>query len=106
MRKLDNTKMGGALKKRPDGSPFVVRVHVETEYLDGMRAIAGYVIDVRGQVLVVVFFINHERARYAAYAQDALLEWIRAGATDRFGCCSAPRQEKHHVPPNAPAHIV
>ena len=25
---------------------------------------------------------------------------------DRFGCCSAPRQEKHHVPPNAPAHIV
>ncbi len=71
----------GTLMKKHDESPVAGHAHIKTGYLADVRAIAGYVVDLRGRTLAVVFFINHGRARYAANAQVVLLEWIRAEAT-------------------------
>ncbi len=65
----------GTMRKRLDASPVAGQAHVKTGYLDGVRAIAGYVNDVDGRTLAVVFFINHDRAGNAGRALDALLEW-------------------------------
>ncbi len=69
----------GTMRKRLNGSPVAGQAHVKTGYLDGVRAIAGYVTDTRGRMLVVVFLVNHPGARNARAAQDALLEWIQDG---------------------------
>ena len=71
----------GTMKKRLDESPVAGQAHVKTGYLEGVRAIAGYVNNGQGQTLSVVFFVNHERSRYAGRALDALLEWVY-GASD------------------------
>jgi D-alanyl-D-alanine carboxypeptidase/D-alanyl-D-alanine-endopeptidase (penicillin-binding protein 4) len=65
----------GTMKRRLDESPVAGQAHIKTGYLDGVRAIAGYVNDSQGQTLSVVFMVNHERARHAAAALDALVEW-------------------------------
>ncbi len=65
----------GTMKKRLDESAVAGQAHVKTGYLEGVRAIAGYVNNAQGQTLSVVFFVNHERSRYAGRALDALLEW-------------------------------
>jgi D-alanyl-D-alanine carboxypeptidase/D-alanyl-D-alanine-endopeptidase (penicillin-binding protein 4) len=69
------------MKKRLDESPVAGQAHVKTGYLEGVRAIAGYVKNVRGQTLSVVFFVNHDRSRYVGRALDTLLEWAH-GATN------------------------
>jgi D-alanyl-D-alanine carboxypeptidase/D-alanyl-D-alanine-endopeptidase (penicillin-binding protein 4) len=71
----------GTMKKRLDESPVAGQAHVKTGYLEGVRAIAGYVKNVRGQTLSVVFFVNHDRSRYVGRALDTLLEWAH-GATN------------------------
>ena len=75
----------GTMKKRLIVSPVAGRAHVKTGYIDGVRALAGYVLDVQGRMLVVVLIINHAGARDAQPVQDALLEWVYAGQTI---CCS------------------
>ena len=76
----------GTMRRRLGNSPVAGQAHVKTGYLDGVRAISGYVMDTRGRMLVVVFLINHPGARNAQVAQDALLEWVQDGyPTD---CCS------------------
>ena len=44
--------------------------------LEGVRAIAGYVLDKNGRRWIVVFFVNHANAGGAQAAQDALLQWV------------------------------
>ncbi len=65
----------GTMRKRLDASPVAGQAHIKTGYLEGVRAIAGYVNDVDGRMLAVVFFINHDRANNAGRALDAFLEW-------------------------------
>ncbi|UCH48312.1 MAG: D-alanyl-D-alanine carboxypeptidase/D-alanyl-D-alanine-endopeptidase [Betaproteobacteria bacterium] len=72
----------GTMKKRLDESPVAGRAHVKTGYLEGVRSIAGYVNNARGQTLSVVFFVNHDRSRYAGPALDALLEWAHGAANE------------------------
>ncbi len=69
----------GTMRKRLNNSPVAGQAHVKTGYLDGVRAISGYVMDTPGRMLAVVFLINHPGARNAQSAQDALLEWVREG---------------------------
>lgn len=69
----------GTMRKRLNNSPVASQAHVKTGYLGGVRANAGYVLDARGRMLVVVFLVNHPDARNAQAAQDALLEWVREG---------------------------
>ncbi len=54
--------------------------HLKTGLLDGVRAIAGYVLAASGRRYVVVAIVNDERAGGSQAAFDALLEWVhRAG---------------------------
>lgn len=76
----------GTMRRRLSHSPVAGQAHVKTGYLDGVRAISGYVMDTHGRMLVVVFLINHPGARYAQAAQDALLEWVQDGYP--ADCCA------------------
>jgi len=76
----------GTMRKRLNYAPVAGQAHVKTGYLEGVRAIAGYVMNTQGNVLAVVFLINHTAARDANVAQDALLEWVQEGFPAK--CCS------------------
>jgi D-alanyl-D-alanine carboxypeptidase/D-alanyl-D-alanine-endopeptidase (penicillin-binding protein 4) len=75
----------GTMRRRLNNSPVAGQAHVKTGYLDGVRAISGYVMDSRGRMLVVVFLINHPGARNAQAAVDALLQWVQEGS--QADCC-------------------
>lgn len=75
----------GTMRKRLSNSPVAGQAHVKTSYLDGVRAIAGFVNDSQGHTLAVAFLINDPAARHAQAALDALLEWTVSGAPEP--CC-------------------
>jgi D-alanyl-D-alanine carboxypeptidase/D-alanyl-D-alanine-endopeptidase (penicillin-binding protein 4) len=77
----------GTMRRRLGNSPVAGQAHVKTGYLDGVRAISGYVVDTPGRMLAVVFLVNHPDARNAQTAQDALLEWVREGYGHAADCC-------------------
>src|SRR5207248_9079869 len=65
---LDGTVAGQALLK--------------TGSLEGVRALAGYVIDAEGRRFAIVAIINHRNATRAAGALDNLVQWVyQNGAT-------------------------
>jgi len=66
----------GTMKKRLGDSATSGRAHLKTGYLEGVRAIAGYVLDASGKRWVVVCLINDPRARLGKPAMDALLRWV------------------------------
>ncbi len=66
----------GTLKKRLGNSAAAGRAHLKTGYLEGVRAIAGYVLDSNDQRWVVVFLINDPKSRMGKPAMDALLRWV------------------------------
>lgn len=79
MASLPVAAMDGTLERRLLGSPVAGRAHLKTGSLDGVRAVAGYLLDRQGQRWVVVFVVNHTRAGESRQAQDALLEWLYSG---------------------------
>ena len=64
------------MKKRLKQNGVAGQAHIKTGSLEGVRAIAGYVLDRNGKRWVVVFLVNHANAANAQPAQDALLQWI------------------------------
>lgn len=76
MSSLPLAAVDGTLEKRFKESPVAGQGHLKTGSLDGVRAIAGYLLDRKGRRWVVVFLVNHARAAEARAAQDALLEWL------------------------------
>jgi D-alanyl-D-alanine carboxypeptidase/D-alanyl-D-alanine-endopeptidase (penicillin-binding protein 4) len=66
----------GTMRKRLNGAGIAGQAHIKTGSLAGARAIAGYVLDARGRLTIVVFLVNHARAAEAQSAQDALLKWV------------------------------
>lgn len=68
----------GTMKKRLTGADVAGQAHIKTGTLSGARAIAGYVLDAKGRMMVVVCIVNDARAQGAQAAQDALLKWIYA----------------------------
>ena len=52
------------------------RVHLKTGSLNGVNAIAGYVLDANGHRHVLVMMVNHVKAAASKNAQDALIEWV------------------------------
>ena len=77
----------GTLRRRLSGSPAIGRAHLKTGYLEGVRAIAGYVVDSRGRTIVVVSIINHPQAMGAQSFQEAVVEWASSrGASGT--CCT------------------
>lgn len=69
----------GTARRRLADSPARGRAHIKTGTLNGVRAMAGYVLDRDGRRHAVAMLINHPLAPDTAAAQDALLEWVWAG---------------------------
>jgi D-alanyl-D-alanine carboxypeptidase/D-alanyl-D-alanine-endopeptidase (penicillin-binding protein 4) len=76
MASLPVTATDGTMKKRLKQNGVAGQAHIKTGSLEGVRAIAGYVLDKKGRRWIVVFFVNHANAAGAQAAQDALLEWV------------------------------
>ncbi len=74
----------GTLRKYLHDNAVAGQAHVKTGSLSDARAIAGYVHDRSGRRQVVVMIVNHDRAREAQPAMDALLDWCyQRGAARR-----------------------
>lgn len=78
----------GTLKKHMRSNAFSGQAHLKTGYLEGVRAIAGYVRDRDGRRYVVVCFVNHPNAGRARPVMEALIEWVYEGGEH---CCAQPR---------------
>ena len=66
----------GTLKKRLGDSAAAGRAHLKTGYIEGVRAIAGYVQDKSGQRWVVVGFLNDAQMKNGSRPLDALVRWV------------------------------
>ncbi len=69
----------GTMKRRLKQNGVAGQAHIKTGSLEGVRSIAGWVLDRNGRRWIVVLFVNHANAAAAQPAQDALLEWVHAG---------------------------
>ncbi|MBU0751841.1 MAG: D-alanyl-D-alanine carboxypeptidase/D-alanyl-D-alanine-endopeptidase [Gammaproteobacteria bacterium] len=74
MSSLPLLAVDGTLKKRQGSAAG--QAHIKTGSLEGVKTLAGYVLDRRGRRQIVVFFVNHPNAAAAQPAQDALLQWV------------------------------
>lgn len=69
----------GTMKRRLKNGEIAGRGHLKGGTLSNARAIAGYVLDRRGRMMIVVCIVNDARAAVAGAAlQDALLQWVHA----------------------------
>jgi D-alanyl-D-alanine carboxypeptidase/D-alanyl-D-alanine-endopeptidase (penicillin-binding protein 4) len=73
----------GTMKRRLLGTGAAGQAHIKTGTLDGVRALAGYVLDVNGRRWSVVAMINHANASNGQPALDALLQWVANGPPPR-----------------------
>lgn len=69
----------GTARRRLNGSPANGQAHIKTGTLDGVRAMAGYLLDRNGRRHAVVMMVNHPQAAASQAAQDALLDWLWRG---------------------------
>ena len=65
----------GTLRKRGNGHTRG-RAHLKTGYIDGVRALAGYVLDHQGKRWIFVGLINHANAVKGKEGLDALVDWV------------------------------
>lgn len=66
----------GTLKKRFGNSAAAGRAHLKTGYIEGVRAIAGYVLDREGRRWVVVGILNDAQMKNGSAPLDALVRWV------------------------------
>ena len=66
----------GTMKKRLNDSAVAGQAHIKTGLLDGVRTMAGYVLNRSGKRVAVVFLVNHPKAGNAQAAMDVLLDWV------------------------------
>jgi len=79
MASLPLVAVDGTMKKRLKNDGVAGQAHIKTGTLEGVKAIAGYVLDRNGRQQIIVFLVNHANAQSAQSAQDALLAWVYAG---------------------------
>lgn len=65
----------GTTKKRYNGVRYAGQAHLKTGSLEGVRGIAGTLLDRQGRRHIIVVMVNHPNAAQAQPAFDALLEW-------------------------------
>lgn len=68
--------LDGTTKMRLKDSLSAGRVHIKTGSIDGISAIAGYILDAQNKRYVVVMMVNHVNAAASKMAQDSLMEWV------------------------------
>ncbi len=76
MASLPLVAVDGTMRKRLKDAGVAGQAHIKTGSLDGVKSVAGYVLDARGRRTVVVCIVNHPRASAAAPLQDTVLEWV------------------------------
>ena len=74
---LPVSALDGTLKDRFGGT-LAGRLHLKTGSLNGVRSLAGYMLNAAGRRVIVVYLHNHPRANSAAAeaVQRDLLEWV------------------------------
>ena len=72
----------GTVRKRFADDDVADRALLKTGTLEGVRAIAGYVLGHGGKRYVVVCFVNHANAARSKHALDLLVESVYAGDFD------------------------
>ena len=76
MASLPILSLDGTIKQRLKDSLSNGRAHLKTGSLNGVSAIAGYILDANGHRHVLVMLVNHASAAASKGAQDALIEWV------------------------------
>jgi len=72
----------GTVARRFQNGSVAGQALLKTGSLEGVRALAGYVIDSEGRRFVVVAIVNHPNAARGAPALDHLVQWVyENGAT-------------------------
>jgi serine-type D-Ala-D-Ala carboxypeptidase/endopeptidase (penicillin-binding protein 4) len=69
----------GTMRKRLATDGGLGYAHIKGGTLNGVRAIAGYVLDRSGQRWAVAFTVNHPNAANLQAVQDGLLDWVYRG---------------------------
>ena len=73
----------GTVQRRFENGTVAGQALLKTGTLDGVRAIAGYVIDREGRRFVVVAVVNDASASRAQGALDFLVQWVYRYAAER-----------------------
>lgn len=68
--------LDGTVKKRLNEDAVQGRAHLKTGSIDGVSAIAGYVLDRENKRSIVVMLVNDTRSAMSKNAQDALITWL------------------------------
>jgi serine-type D-Ala-D-Ala carboxypeptidase/endopeptidase (penicillin-binding protein 4) len=76
MSSLPILSLDGTLIRRLRGTPVSAKAHMKTGSINGVSAIAGYVLDAKNRRNVVVMIVNHAKAPASKKAQDALINWV------------------------------
>jgi D-alanyl-D-alanine carboxypeptidase/D-alanyl-D-alanine-endopeptidase (penicillin-binding protein 4) len=76
MASLPILSQDGTIKQRLKDSQSNGRAHLKTGSINGVSAIAGYVLDANNHRHVLVMLVNHANATASKNAQDALIEWV------------------------------
>ncbi len=76
MASLPILSLDGTIQQRLKDSQSNGRAHLKTGSLNGVSAIAGYVLDANNHRHVLVMMVNHSKAWASKAAQDALIEWV------------------------------
>ncbi len=76
MASLPILALDGTVQQRLKDSVSNGRAHLKTGSINGVSAIAGYVLDANGHRHVLVMMVNHAKASASRAAQDALIEWV------------------------------
>jgi D-alanyl-D-alanine carboxypeptidase/D-alanyl-D-alanine-endopeptidase (penicillin-binding protein 4) len=66
----------GTVRRRFQNGSVADNALLKTGTLEGVRALAGYVIDGQGRRFVVVALVNHENASRTQAALDFLVQWV------------------------------
>ena len=64
------------MKKRLTGTDVTGRAHIKTGSLNGVKAMAGYILDKSGKRMAIIFLVNHINSSKAQLAMDKLLQWV------------------------------
>ena len=76
MSSLPILSLDGTLIRRLRNTPVSAKAHMKTGSINGVSAIAGYVLDAQNRRHVVVMLVNATKASSSKKAQDALISWV------------------------------
>jgi len=70
----------GTVERRFQNGTVAGQALLKTGTLEGVKALAGYVIDAEGRRWIVVAIINHANASHGQAALDGLVQWVYRNA--------------------------